>query len=293
MKTSLENIGYEYEIDLKSMTNEEITEWGKNIINDNVILIRNQDFEKKDLRRIYSCFGKAMKAGKNPVTGQREFFTEPVYSMLQRVTNLREDGTTSGTQKTGIFADKELDWHSNANARDAGLECCVGLYCVMPGVNSVTSFCDTRQAYADLPEDVKQEVDNIECLFKFENNTFYDLEEDDKELEMFENRGVYEGGYMKPLVYTHPFDGKKGLYFSFHYIRSMKGNKTPMNELMDYLMEHTFQEKYIMHHNWKEGDFILMDQYHSLHKRNAVDPSVARLLYRAAFDYTKMYDVRL
>ena len=53
MKKQLKNIGYEYNIELKSMSNEEITEWGKNIIRDNVILLRNQNMEKKDLRRIY------------------------------------------------------------------------------------------------------------------------------------------------------------------------------------------------------------------------------------------------
>ena len=56
----------------------------------------------------------------------------PDYLGLFRVTNERKDG-----EKIGIFADKELDWHSNGNGRKSGKECCAALYCVRPGKNSV------------------------------------------------------------------------------------------------------------------------------------------------------------
>ena len=99
----------------------------------------------------------------------------PDYPGLFRVTNERKEG-----EKIGIFADKELDWHSNGNGRKSGTEACVMLYCLKPGENSVTSFCDTRQAYNDLSKEDRHYYDNIDCNFKFENNTFYKLEEDDK-----------------------------------------------------------------------------------------------------------------
>lgn len=266
-----------HDIKLKDMSNEEIRLWAKNLASDNVVLLRNQDCEKSDLVRVYDSIGRVCK----PVdrkTGKKEFFADDDYPQLMRVTNERKDG-----EKTGIFADKELDWHSNGNARDQGKECCVALYCVKEGTDSVTSFCDMRQAYRDLPNDIKEEVNNIECLYKFENGTFYDLDEDDKELEMFENRGVYLNGVKRPLVYTHPYDKDNGLYFTFHYIRETYNNKTDWSDLNKYLLDHCFQDKYIVHHYWSPGDWIFMDQFHSLHKRNEVKGE--RLLYRTAMDY--------
>jgi len=266
-----------HDVKLKDMSNEEIRRWARCLPYDNVVVLRNQDLSKVDLSRVYNSIGNTLKTD--------EFFCDDEYPELMRVTNERKDG-----EKTGIFADKELDWHSNGNGRPSGVECCVGLYCVKPGKDSVTSFCDTRKAYDDLNPAMKIELENIKCLFKFENNTFYELDEDDKELVMFENRGEYVKGTIKPLVYKHPFDGKKGLYFTFHYIQKMYRVKPERAKfLKDYLMDHVFQDKYIYHHDdWQPGDLIFMDQFHSIHKRNAVEGD--RFMYRTTLDYAHVYD---
>ena len=266
-----------HDVKLKDMNNEEIRRWARCLPYDNVVVLRNQDLSKADLSRVYNSIGNTLKTD--------EFFCDDEYPELMRVTNERKDG-----EKTGIFADKELDWHSNGNGRPSGVECCVGLYCVKPGKDSVTSFCDTRKAYDDLNPAMKIELENIKCLFKFENNTFYELDEDDKELVMFENRGEYVKGTIKPLVYKHPFDSKKGLYFTFHYIQKMYRVKPERAKfLKDYLMDHVFQDKYIYHHDdWQPGDLIFMDQFHSIHKRNAVEGD--RFMYRTTLDYAHVYD---
>lgn len=266
-----------HNVKLKDMSNEEIRRWARCLPYDNVVVLRNQDLSKADLSRVYNSIGNTLKTD--------EFFCDDEYPELMRVTNERKDG-----EKTGIFADKELDWHSNGNGRPSGVECCVGLYCVKPGKDSVTSFCDTRKAYDDLDPAMKIELENIKCLFKFENNTFYELDEDDKELVMFENRGEYVKGTIKPLVYKHPFDGKKGLYFTFHYIQKMYRVKPERAKfLKEYLMDHVFQDKYIYHHDdWQPGDLIFMDQFHSIHKRNAVEGD--RFMYRTTLDYAHVYD---
>ncbi|REK65805.1 MAG: hypothetical protein DWQ49_00755 [Bacteroidetes bacterium] len=264
----------EYDIDFNKMSDDEIKEWGKNIAADNVILVRNQNLDETGILRVTELIGNVLKP--------KRFFMHPDYPGLFRVTNERKEG-----QKIGIFADKELDWHSNGNGRPSGKECCVALYCIRPGENSITSFCDTRRAYLELPYDIKEIVDDVECTFQFQNDTFYKLDKDDKELVMFENKRIYPEGVTKPLVYTHPYDGEKGLYFTFHYIRKMwRKSGEPLDEawLKQYLMDHVFQDKYIWHHDdWQPGDFIFMDQFHSIHKRNEVQGD--RFLYRISFDY--------
>jgi len=276
---NLSGIGSEYELDFNRMSKEEIKEFGKRIPIDNVILVRNQSLTDEKVLEVCETFGHCMKP--------KQFFMHDTVPGLFRVTNERDEHG----EKTGLFADKELDWHSNGNGRPSGKESCVALYCVKPGLNSVTSFCDTRQAYIDLPEDIKEIVDDVECLFKFENNTFYDLEKDDKELVIFEQHPDFVDGVNKSLVYTHPWTGEKGLYFTFHYIKNMwrkNGTKLDQEWLKDYLLKHVFQEKYIYHHDdWQTGDFIFMDQFHSIHKRNEVQGE--RLLYRLSFDYRRLF----
>jgi alpha-ketoglutarate-dependent 2,4-dichlorophenoxyacetate dioxygenase len=272
------NIGVTYtNLNLKEMTELELKEFGKQIAKDNIVVVRNQTCNEADILRICESFGNVSKP--------KQFFMHPDYPGLFRVTNERKDG-----EKIGIFADKELDWHSNGNGRPSGKECCVALYCIKPGQNSITSFCDTRQAYNDLPNNIKEIVNDVDCTFQFKNNTFYELDEDDKELLMFENKQIYPNGIIKPLVYTHPYDSDKGLYFTFHYIRNMwrrSGKDLDQNWLKTYLMNHVFQEKYMYHHvDWRQGDFIFMDQFHSIHKRNKVIGD--RFLYRISFDYERL-----
>ena len=263
------------------MTDDQIKQWGKNIVKDNVVLVRNQNLDEAGILRVCELIGNVLKPD--------QFFMHPDYPGLFRVTNERRDG-----EKIGIFADKELDWHSNGNGRKSGKECCVALYCVRPGENSITSFCDTRQAYKDLSEEDKNFYKQIDCTYKFENGTFYDLDKDDKELKMFQGGARdFKYGVTKPLVYTHPYDGDEGLYFTFHYIRNMwlrgtKDAKLDMQPIIDKLMAHIFQDKYIWHHDdWRPGDFIFMDQFHSIHKRNEVQGD--RFLYRLSFDYEGCY----
>jgi len=267
-----------YNIDFNNMTDDEIRSWGKNIIKDNVILVRNQTLDEAGILRVCELIGRVLKP--------KQFFMHPDYPGLFRVTNERKDG-----KKIGIFADKELDWHSNGNGRPSGKECCVALYCIRPGENSITSFCDTRRAYNELPDDIKEIVNDVDCTFQFKNNTFYKLDKNDKELIMFENKRIYPEGVTKPLVYKHPYDTAKGLYFTFHYIRKMwRRNGADLDEawLMQYLLDHVFQDKYIWHHDdWQPGDFIFMDQFHSIHKRNEVQGD--RFLYRISFDYEGVY----
>ena len=176
----------EYDIDLAKASDEEILELGRRIAIDNVLIVRNQDLTKEQMVRVARTIGETVKPG--------QFMNDPDYPDLCRVTNERDDEG----EKIGIFADGELGWHSNGNARDAGKESCVALYCVRPGIDSVTSFCDTRQAYADLPDDMKELLLKVDGKFKFMNNTFYNLEKGDKELRMYTLHPVFRRGVEKP-----------------------------------------------------------------------------------------------
>ena len=132
-------------IDFASASDNDIKEFGRNIVRDNIVVVRNQELDESRILHICETIGNVLKP--------KQFFMHPEHPGLFRVTNERKHG-----EKIGIFADNELDWHSNGNGRPSGKESCVALYCVKPGKNSVTSFCDTRQAYNELPDDVKEIV---------------------------------------------------------------------------------------------------------------------------------------
>jgi alpha-ketoglutarate-dependent taurine dioxygenase len=267
-----------YNIDLKTASKENILKMGKAIATDNVIIVRNQNLNNEEIVRVARTIGRTVQP--------KQFMNDDRYPDLCRVTNERD----SNGEKIGIFADGELGWHSNGNARDSGFESCVALYCIKPGIDSVTSFCDVRQAYRDLPETDKELLLQIDGSFKFVNNTFYHLKEGDKELKMYTEHPAFKNAVTKPLIYTHPYDKEKGLHLTYHYIQKLWHRQTMKDYtfLIEELKLHVFQNKYIYHHSdWRSGDFIFMDQWHSLHKRNEVKGK--RFLWRLAFDYHHCY----
>lgn len=272
IKRKLANIGVEYDIKLKDLSDKELIDWSKNLTKENIVLVRNQNLDRSDLVRICKTIGNPCKA--------YEHFSDEEFPEIIRISNKIING-----KKIGTVSEKYLDWHTTASGRTAPGECSDALYCVEPGIGSITSFCDTRQAYYDLPDEMKIELEKITCLYKFENNTFYSFDDDDPTLKMFNTQDRHTKGAIKPLVNIHPFDGKKSLYFTFHFIREMYGTNRP-EYIMDYLKGHVLQEKYMYHHtDWKPGDLIFMDQLYSLHKRNKFTGE--RLLYRVTFDYGK------
>jgi len=277
----LPGVGIEIDIDLATCSDEELREFGKKIPQEGFVLVRNQNLHESQIVSVCESIGRLSKPDL--------YCMNQDYPGLFQVTNEVRDG-----KKIGVFTDKELDWHSNGNGRPTGRESCVGLYCVKPGINSVTSVCDLRSAYADLSEDLREIINNVDCLFKFKNGTFYQFDEDDELLSIFEGHSDNEG-VIKNLVFDHPWTGEKVIYFAFHTIREMwrrDGEDLSEDWLRETLLEHILKEKYIYHHdNWREGDFLFMDQFHTIHKRNAVEGE--RFLYRTCFDYENLTDIQV
>ena len=268
---NLENIGVKIDLDLSNATPEELNAMGHLIYKEKVVVVDSQNLTDERVVEICDTIGKAYDL--------KYFLSHEKYGKITRVTSRRNENG----QKIGMLGEGELGWHSDGDARPAAKKPCVALYCIVPGIGSITSWCDTKQAYEDLSEADKELCRNISFWSEFKNNTFYNLTDEDRELEIYSKYLPSE----KPLVYTHPIDGSKGLNFPIHSIRRLISDREfDHEEFIATMTDHVFQEKYIYHHHWKPGDFTFSDQHHSLHKRNFVKGD--RLLYRLALDYTNL-----
>ena len=195
------------------------------------------------------------------------------------VTDRRDD---SGN-KLGMFGGGELGWHSNGNSRAVNDKILVSLYCVDGDPNTTLSICNTSDPFYDLSEDDQEYFKSITIRLKFQNNTMYQLDDDDPELEfMSKNKGS-----IRPLVSKHPHTGKYYFYFPYHFIIKAWENKTLIdhNELIEKLKPIIFKSRYQHHHVFAQGDLLLMDQLTTLHRRTPVMGD--RMLWRAAGDYSK------
>ena len=138
------------------------------------------------------------------------FMNPKEYPEIFLVTGKRDkDG-----KKIGMFGDTELGWHSNGNSRHLIDKILIALYCVKEDINTTLSVCNTQQPFYDMSDEEKEYWRSITIRLKFKNNTIYDLEEGDPELEfMSKNKGS-----IRKLVGVHPHTGLEYFYFPYHFL---------------------------------------------------------------------------
>ena len=192
-------------------------------------------------------------------------------------------------KKLGMFGEGELGWHSNGNSRHNVEHILIGLYCVEEDVNTTLSICNTTRPFMDLTEEQQNYYRGVTIKLKFKNNTIYNLEEGDPELEFMEA----SKGSIRKLVGKHPITGAEYLYFPYHFIEKAwhrmacaggQKKSIDINPMIQDLKKHIFKSKYQTHHVFHKGDLVLMDQFTSLHRRTPVYDD-NRLLWRVASDY--------
>ena len=200
----------------------------------------------------------------------------------------------------GFLGDLEVPWHCNGTFAPFP-EDCICLYCIIPGLSGgMTIFADGVHAYNQLSDSIKEEIDSAKVFIPAEKryqNTFSNNENQDLDKligrvkplkENYKNSEKKSKGEdrEKPLVTKHPLSQTKGLYFPFRSISEIRGLKNPNRNqtLFNILVDNYVGKKGLFYnHQWKKGDFILSDQHHSLHQRQAFKGD--RELYRTAFWY--------
>ena len=261
------------DIQIKDMSNIEMLDVANSIHKQGVAVFYNQEMNESEYIKTMKRFGECEAP---------DLFMNPKeYPEIFLVTGKKVNG-----KKIGMFGDTELGWHSNGNSRHLIDKILIGLYCVKEDINTTLSVCNTQQPFGDMSEDEKEYWRSITIRLKFKNNTIYDLEEGDPELEfMSKNKGS-----IRKLVGEHPHTGKEYFYFPYHFIQKAWKNKKQIDheEMIKKLMPKIFKSQYQYHHIFKEGDLLLMDQFTSLHRRTPVMDN-NRLLWRIASDFNNVY----
>jgi hypothetical protein len=196
----------------------------------------------------------------------------------------------------GIFGDTELQWHANGTARHIFDEICVSLYCVEECVDTVLSICNQCDAFVDLPEWDKLRYRSIDIQLDNKKDAIYKISEHDlpdnpaPENEMRTGADFYkEDVDRRPLVGKHPIDGREYLYFMVPFIVGAFNGDIKINheDLYEELWEKLFRSKYMVHHVFRKGDLLFMDQLHTIHRRSPIY-NKERMLWRTAFDYSNI-----
>lgn len=184
------------------------------------------------------------------------------------------------TGKMGWFKDQELVWHT-AGACMKNPEHCVGLLCsISAEKGGETEVINLRKVYNDLDEKTVQLLKKIKINYNLKLYNFGDEKAD------FLKHGRREQGIplraKRNLIYRHPVDGEYGLYFPLGIFESVADfSEVESQKLFNKLKDICFLKKYLISIKLERNDFLLMDQFHTIHRRKKFTGK--RKLYRISF----------
>lgn len=263
------------DFDLRTASDQEALEIAKHTISNMVVVLRNQDLTPEDEVTFCSKIGDCQFVvdPTKPLEGQRgEHFA--VNNHILRVT-----GQKNQKGEEGLFGHTSaLDWHAN-QASNYERDPLIWLYGVENTEGSKTSWINNIESYKALPQDLKDEIQDVEITLGFKSGTY--------SISKF---FIEHHSEDKPFKLVHTNDaGHTGLYFPFLQIFGMPGKtEEQFKDLMSRLTEHVLQPQFCYDHDWKDGDVVISEQWLSIHKRWAFEKMDKRVLHRIAFDYKNL-----
>jgi taurine dioxygenase len=237
--------------------------WSKHL----VLRFRGQRLGDDDLMRFSRQFGEldwAPIAATNDAPEGREY--------IMVVSNVVADGKAIG--QLGAY---EAVWHTDMSYV-AEPPSASALYSLeAPPSGGDTGFCNMYLAYETLAPELRRRIEERVCRHDASRNSAGEL-----------RRGFVDApdpsqtiGAEHPIVRTHPVTGRKALFLGRRRDAYIPGLALADSEaLLDALWEHATKREFTWYQQWRAGDLILWDNRCVMHRRDAFDPSLRRVMHR-------------
>jgi len=178
------------------------------------------------------------------------------------VSNKKENGAYIGVENAGD------SWHSDLSYMP---EPSLGslLYALeVSEIGGDTEWLNMYDAYDTLPEETKQRIDGLKARHSFNryknNRISVPSQRQEGGKERYEKLSPPD--VFHPVARTHPETGRKALYVSPRFtLGILDGSEDEAQDLLDELIEHATQRKFVYHHEWKVGDLVMWDNRCVMH----------------------------
>ncbi|HEX2824724.1 MAG TPA: TauD/TfdA family dioxygenase [Burkholderiales bacterium] len=188
----------------------------------------------------------------------------PGYPELFVVSNVIENGKPIGSQDAGLF------WHSDL------------CYMAEPSRGSIfyarevpvddsgeplgdTLFASATAAYDALPESTRQRISGLQAINSYAKGYYRDRNSGPRP-ELTEEQKKKTPDMPHPIARTHPYTGRKCLFVNEGYTSRIVGMDGPEGDtLLNELLAHATEERFIYRHKWRVGDLLIWDNCSTQH----------------------------
>jgi alpha-ketoglutarate-dependent 2,4-dichlorophenoxyacetate dioxygenase len=204
-------------------------------------------------------FGYCEKAPSSPNRPPR--FAHPE---LFNAGNLNADGTlTTQSLRQQRLGDRL--WHTDSSFMEKRSSYSILLAHEVPGEGGDTWFADTRSAFADLPQAMKDRIEHLELdhsIWHSRRLGGFPISEEEVDAR---------GRARHRLVMTHQGSGRTNLYLASHAMDVVGMERAKGQELIGELIAFATQPQYIFSVSWQPGDMVMWDNLASMHRGGDYD----------------------
>ena len=188
------------------------------------------------------------------------------------IANAKKDG-----KEMGGLGSYELVWHTDMSYNPLPPRASLLYALEVPADGGNTGFLNMCTAYETLTPELKRAIEGKTCIHDSSRNSA-------GELRKGFQRTVdvrHTPGAVHPLVRLHPVTGRKALFLGRRPGAYIHGLEVEESEaLLDAIWAHATQEKFAWYQKWRAGDLVMWDNRCVMHRRDAFDESLRRLMHR-------------
>ncbi len=233
-----------------------------------VLLFRGQNLDDPRLLAFSRQFGELDPPGQNPYGGP--FL--PEFPEINVISNIVEDGRPIGNLGAG-----EAVWHCDMTYIEAPPKAAILHAHEIPAHGGDTHFANMVAAYAELPDELKQQIEGKRAIHDAAHNSAGMLRKGYEEVSDVRDTP----GARHPLVRTDPGTGRKALFLGRRPHACVLGLEVAKSEaLLDALWQHAADPRFAWSHQWRTGDVLMWQNLWVLHRRDAFDNDSRRIMHR-------------
>jgi alpha-ketoglutarate-dependent taurine dioxygenase len=202
--------------------------------------------------------------------------TLPAHREVFCVGNVERDGMKASFNR-GVE-----QWHGDSSYREVPSDASLFYGEIVPPEGGDTLFADATAAWRALEPAMQRRVEGLYAVHSLETLRQWGMRHNPERAPGVDNQAAAFPPMRQPLVRIHPATGAKSLYVCPAVISHIEGMDAEASAaLIETLIMHTTQARFVYCHNWRKGDLVMWDNRAVLHTASLFDHTrYQRLMYR-------------
>ncbi len=188
------------------------------------------------------------------------------------ISSVRKNG-----KAIGGLGSYELVWHTDMSYNPLPPRASLLYALEVPPDGGNTGFLNMYSAYDMLSPELQRAIEGKTCIHDSSRNSAGELRKGFQ--TTLDPR--HTPGAVHPLVRLHPVTSRKALFLGRRpgaYIHGLSVDES--EKLLNAIWAHATQEHFAWYQKWRAGDLVMWDNRCVMHRRDAFDDNLRRLMHR-------------